>query len=121
MLYTPNPKVQGNEAVLAAIDQLFPLELGKSVEAWVYNADWAWPLQWKVTKREPVTTPAGTFEAWLIEHSETAIGAGYIGRAETWYAPAVGWNLRHKNWTENQYHTATSQIGRAAWRERVWT
>ena len=109
MLYTSNPKVRGNENVMAAIDQLFPLELGKGAEAWVYNADWAWQLAWKVTKREPVTTSAGTFEAWLIEHTETAIGAGYIGRAETWYSPAVGWNLRHKSWTETPPGAAPSQ------------
>lgn len=109
LLYAGNPKVRGNEAVYAAIDELFPLELGKSAEAWVYNSDWAWQLAWKVTRREPVTTPAGTFEAWLIEHSETAIGAGYIGRSETWYSPAIGWNLRHKSWTETQPGSPTSQ------------
>ena len=76
---------------------------------WVYNSDWAWQLAWKVTRREPVTTPAGTFEAWLIEHSETAIGAGYIGAPETWYSPSVGWNLRHKSWTETQPSAPTSQ------------
>ncbi len=109
LLYASNPKVRGNEAVFAAIDQLFPLEIGKSAEAWVYNSDWAWQLAWKVTRREPVTTPVGTFEAWLIEHTETAIGAGYIGRSETWYAPAVGWNVRHKSWTETQPSAPTSQ------------
>jgi hypothetical protein len=109
LLYAANPKVRGNETVLAAIDQLFPLETGKSAEAWVYNPDWAWQLAWKVTRREPVTTPAGTFAAWLIEHTETAIGAGYIGRAETWYAPTVGWNVRHKSWTETQPGSSVSQ------------
>lgn len=101
MLYSDNPKVRGNDAVVAALDQLFPLELGKSVEAWVYNADWAWQLKWKVARREMISTPAGRFDAWLIEHTETAIGgSGYIGRADTWYAPAVGWNVRYKSWTE---------------------
>jgi hypothetical protein len=109
LLYASNPKVQGNDVVFAAIDQLFPLEVGKTAEAWVYNADWAWQLLWKVTRREPVTTPAGTFDAWLIEHTETAIGAGYIGRSETWYAPGVGWNVRHKSWTETQPSAPTTQ------------
>ncbi|HEX2114174.1 MAG TPA: hypothetical protein VHM01_07185 [Alphaproteobacteria bacterium] len=109
MLYSDNPKVRGNDAVKAAIDQLFPLELGKTVEAWVYNADWAWQLQWKVAKRESVATPAGRFDAWLIEHTETAIGAGYIGRSDTWYAPAIGWNVRYRSWTETPPGGATSQ------------
>jgi hypothetical protein len=109
LLYARNPNVQGNESVFAAIDRLFPLEAGKAAEAWVYNSDWAWQLAWKVTRREPVTTPAGTFDAWLIEHTETAIGAGYIGRAETWYAPAIGWNVRHRSWTETQPAAPTSQ------------
>jgi hypothetical protein len=100
MLYSDNPKVRGNDEVAAAINQLFPLEVGKTVEAWVYNADWAWQLQWKVTRRESIATPAGRFDAWLIEHTETAIGSGYIGRADTWYAPAIGWNVRYKSWTE---------------------
>jgi len=100
MLYSDNPKVQGNDSVAAAINQLFPLELDKTVEAWVYNADWAWQLKWKVARREMISTPAGRFDAWLIEHTETAIGGGYIGRSDTWYAPALGWNLRYKSWTE---------------------
>jgi hypothetical protein len=109
MLYADNPKVRGNADVKAAIDQLFPLELGKTVEAWVYNADWAWQLQWKVAKRETITTPLGRFDAWLIEHTETAIGAGYIGRSDTWYAPAIGWNVRYKSWTESPPGGESSQ------------
>lgn len=109
MLYSDNPKVRGNEAVAAALNELFPLELGKTVEAWVYNADWAWQLQWKVARRDTVTTPAGQFDAWLIEHTETAIGAGYIGRSDTWYAPAIGWNVKYKSWTETPPGGATSE------------
>jgi hypothetical protein len=110
MLYSDNPKVIGNDAVTAAIDQLFPLELGKTVEAWVYNADWAWQLQWKVARRDTITTPAGRFDAWLIEHTETAVGAaGYIGRSDTWYAPAIGWNVRYKSWTESPPGGASSE------------
>jgi hypothetical protein len=109
MLYSDNPKVRGNDAVEAAINQLFPLELDKTVEAWVYNADWAWQLKWRVAKHETIATPAGRFDAWLIEHTETAIGAGYVGRADTWYAPAVGWNLRYKSWTESPPGGASSE------------
>lgn len=118
MLYSDNPKVRGNDAVAAAIDQLFPLELGKTVEAWVYNADWAWQLQWKVARRETITTPVGRFDAWLIEHTESAIGAGYIGRSDTWYAPALGWNVRYKSWTESppggassEWHLTAARVG----------
>ena len=49
------------------------------------------------------------FDAWLIEHTETAIGAGYIGRADTWYAPAIGWNVRYKSWTETPPGGASSE------------
>jgi hypothetical protein len=109
MLYSDNPKVRGNDAVEAALNQLFPLEIGKTAEAWVYNADWSWQLKWRVARRESVATPAGRFDAWLIEHTETAIGAGYIGRSDTWYAPAVGWNVRYKSWQETPPGGASSE------------
>jgi hypothetical protein len=126
MLYSDNPKVRGNDAVAAAIDQLFPLEVGKTAEAWVYNADWSWQLQWKVTRRDSIATPAGRFEAWLIEHTETAIGAGYIGRSDTWYAPAVGWNIRYRSWTEtppggrvSQWELTAARVGNRQYPQAV--
>lgn len=100
LLYANNPRVLGNEAVIAAIDRLWPLAVGKRAEAWVFNADWQWKLEWVVTRREMVTVPAGTFEAWLIEHTETSMGDGYIARSQTWYAPAIGWNVRFRGWVE---------------------
>ena len=109
LLYSANPKVTGNEDVYRAIDRLWPLAIGNTVEAWVYNADWAWQLQWKVARRETITVPAGTFDAWCIEHTETAIGAGYIGKSDTCYAPAVGWNVRYRNWVETPPGGARSE------------
>lgn len=109
LLYSANPKVTGNEDVFRAIDRLWPLAIGNTAEAWVYNADWAWQLQWKVARRETITVPAGTFDAWCIEHTETAIGAGYIGKSDTCYAPAVGWNVRYRNWVETPPGGARSE------------
>lgn len=105
LLYSRNPRVRGNEAVYAAIDSLWPLAVGKTAEAWVYNADWSWHLQWKVTQHKTVTVPAGTFDAWAIEHTETSMHDGYIGKSETWYAPSIGWNVRYRNWVETQSST----------------
>ncbi len=109
LLYSANPKVTGNEDVYRAINGLWPLAIGNTAEVWVYNADWAWQLQWKVARRETITVPAGTFDAWCIEHTETAIGAGYIGKSDTCYAPAVGWNVRYRNWVETPPGGARSE------------
>lgn len=109
LLYANNPRVVGNERVAAAIDSLWPLEVGKSAEAWVYNGEWSWKLAWKVTRRERITVPAGTFDAWAIEHTETSLGDGYIGKSESWYAPAAGWNVRFRSWVETQPLAPTSQ------------
>ncbi|HEX6978932.1 MAG TPA: hypothetical protein VF342_06510 [Alphaproteobacteria bacterium] len=100
LLYAQNPKVIGNESVIAAIDSLWPLEVGKQAEAWVYNPDWSWKLTWKVLGRETVNVPAGSFDAWLIEHTEASMGDYYIGKSQTWYAPEVGWNVRYRGWVE---------------------
>lgn len=108
LLYSRNPRVQGNETVYAAIDRLWPLAIGKTAEAWVYNADWAWHLQWKVTRHQAITVPAGTFDAWAIEHTETSMQDGYIGKSESWYAPSVGWNVRYRNWVETPSSTPPS-------------
>lgn len=100
LLYARNPQVVGNEKVFAAIDQLWPLAVGKQTEAWVYNGRWSWKLNWKVTRREDVTVPAGTFDTWVIEHTETSLGGDYVGKSETWYAPEIGWNVRYRSWVE---------------------
>lgn len=107
MLYAPNPKVIGDEGVLAAVDSLWPLAVGKTASAWVYNHDWAWQQSWRVVRRELVEVPAGTFEAWVIEHTERALGDGYEAKSETWYAPAIGWNVRYRAWTVTP---ATGQV-----------
>ena len=35
--------------------------------------------------------------------------AGYIGRSDTWSAPALGWNVRYKSWTESPPGGASSE------------
>jgi hypothetical protein len=96
LLYSVNPRVLGNEDVIAAVDALWPLEEGKHVSAWVYNSDWLWELSWRVVGRESVSVPAGTFDAWIIEHTERSLGDGYVYRAQIWYAPAIGWNVHYR-------------------------
>lgn len=101
LLYAANPRVVGNERVYQAIDSLFPLAVGKKAHAWVYNGDWAWKLEWAVVGRERVSVPAGSFDAYVIEHTETSLGDGYIGKSLTWYAPEIGWNARYRSWVES--------------------
>lgn len=105
LLYTPNTKLIGNEHVMKAIDGLWPLATGKTAEAWVYNTEWAWKLSWKVLGLERVTVPAGTFDAWLIEHTEESLQGGYVGKSRSWYAPTVGWNVRYRSWQQFPYST----------------
>lgn len=103
LLYTPDTKLRGSEHVMQAIDSLWPLATGKSAEAWVYNAEWAWKLSWRVLGQERVQVPAGTFDAWLIEHTEESLQGGYVGKSRSWYAPSIGWNVRHSSWQQFPY------------------
>lgn len=103
LLHTPSARLIGSEGVLQAIDGLWPLAEGKEASAWVYNAEWAWKLSWRVLGRETVRVPAGTFETWVVEHTEESLQAGFVGKSRSWYAPAVGWNVRYRSWQERPY------------------
>lgn len=98
LLYEWKPGVQGNEAAIAALGELWPLTLGKTAEAWVYDASGAWRLTWRVIAREVVRVPAGSFEAWRIEHTEQALSGEIRGGGECWYAPAIGWMVKDRHW-----------------------
>jgi hypothetical protein len=100
MLFSPIPNVVGNPQAAAAVARLWPLKAGKAAQAWVYNGTWSWKLSWKVAAKEKIKVPAGTFEAWRIEQSESSLGGDYVARSETWYAPAIGWNVRYRSWVE---------------------
>lgn len=105
LLYSPDTKLRGNEHVMQAIDTLWPLAPGKTASAWVYNGEWAWKLSWRVVGPQTVQVPAGTFETWLIEHTEESLQGGYVGKTRSWYAPNIGWNVRYRSWQEYPYTT----------------
>lgn len=103
LLYTPDTKLQGSEHVMQAVDRLWPLAAGKTASAWVYNNEWAWKLSWQVVGEERVSVPAGTFDAWVIEHTEESLQGGYTGKSRSWYAPSIGWNVQHRSWQQYPY------------------
>jgi hypothetical protein len=103
LLFTPDTKLRGNEHVMQAVDNLWPLEAGKTASAWVYNAEWAWKLSWHVVGSETVQVPAGKFDTWIVEHTEESLQGGYVGKTRSWYAPSIGWNVRYRSWQEFPY------------------
>lgn len=90
--YRPEP---GGVAVLAAADVLWPLERERSVTFRTVAAGVPRTHTLRVKGTERLKTPAGSFNTWVLEHSQTGSGA----TTTCWYAPEVGFLVR---WHEQE-------------------
>jgi hypothetical protein len=79
-------------------EKLWPLEIGKKVTFPVsgtsqgYSATWQWTIT--VKSAEKVTTEAGTFDTFVIEARERAIGYSYEGFYTYHYSPELGFSAK---------------------------
>jgi hypothetical protein len=73
---------------LAAVDNFWPLQVGKSV---TFNVDAGGPrsVTARVLRTEVVTVPAGQFFTYVIERRDHGMD-GQQNIATSWYAPSVG-------------------------------
>ena len=65
----------------------------------------------KITKRETITVPAGTFQTYVVE--QTAIGTGFNNQTKFWIDPRYGIAIK----TEELVRSSNGQITRSERRE----
>ena len=89
------------------VERIWPLEVGKEIEFRYPGSNdqvagggappyvfW-YIVKVTVVRHEPVTVPAGTFDAWLIEiHTTTSARLNGTFIRSYWYAPEVGYNVK---------------------------
>lgn len=80
----------------SAYRALWPLEKGKraSFTRTAANGDTA-RVEIVVAGEERLTTPAGTFDTWILEgRVEQISGPPYSAQVRAWWAPGPGWVIR---------------------------
>ncbi|MBF0394594.1 MAG: hypothetical protein HQL38_18105 [Alphaproteobacteria bacterium] len=87
-------KHAGTKENRAAVDALWPLEVGKESHFWRYDGTGAEETRWKVLRTETVTVPAGTFPAVVVETVRRPQAGSDEVRTIRWYAPSIGWFVK---------------------------
>jgi len=77
-----------------SVAALFPLSVGKTSQFTVTRGDLQWTFSARVVDTERITTPAGTFDTWVVETIETPRRTRSPALAKTristfWYAPSL--------------------------------
>lgn len=80
--------------VADSVAPLFPLAVGKHVQFGVSRRELAWLFDARVVDTERITTPAGTFDTYVVETIEAPRLTGNPANARTrittfWYAPSI--------------------------------
>jgi hypothetical protein len=90
--------------VLAPLDGLWPLAIGKTAETSIYNNAGPLRITYRVLTFGNVTVKAGVFPAWEIEVRFATAYDTLVDRY--WWSPAVGFAVKHQvdkghgNWTQ---------------------
>ena len=87
----PNEPLSYNAETVGA---LFPLRAGKKTTFTVTRGDLKWTFTARVVDTERITTPAGTFDTWVVETIETPKRTRDPATVKTristfWYAPSI--------------------------------
>ena len=95
------------------LHQLWPLAVGKNVSfTYAGGPNSSRQVELKVTRHEPVTVKAGTFDTFVIEARIWSPGQSFIGAfGETvtyWFAPAVGYPVKVAHHLENGVYASGS-------------
>lgn len=77
-----------------SVRALFPLRVGKKTTFTVTRGDLKWTFTARVVDTERITTPAGTFDTWVVETIETPKRTRDPATVKTristfWYAPSI--------------------------------
>jgi hypothetical protein len=97
----------------AKLRELWPLAVGKNVSfAYAGGPNSSRQVEIKVTRHEPVTVKAGTFDTFVIEARIWSPGQSFIGAyGETvtyWFAPSVGYPVKVTHHLENGVYASGS-------------
>ena len=103
----------GSDMVIdeAAYQQLWPLETGKRV-VFLRTAPDGQKARIIITVdgTERVTTPAGTFDAWVLDgRMEQVTGTPYSAQVRAWWAPGPGWVVKASG-GDSRGNTLTSEV-----------
>jgi hypothetical protein len=75
---------------IRSVEELWPLEVGKSTSFNFDGDSGARAVNVKVTGTQTITVPAGTFYTYVIERRDRLVADGRENVATYWYAPMVG-------------------------------
>lgn len=91
---------------------LWPLEKGKRTAFLRTAPDGAKArVVITVAGKESVTTPAGTFETWLLDgRLEHLSGPAYSAQVRSWWAPGPGWVIRARGGDSNGNAVASEVV-----------
>lgn len=92
--------------------ELFPLEVGRGIRFTRRHRGKSWRDDMLVTATERLTTPAGTFDTFIVRRRSELLEGDWWAEQRSWYAPALGWVVR----TEGK----TSDGRVEAWRLIEW-
>ena len=94
-----------------AVEGLWPLSVGKTVDVNTNRENQVWQVEFKVLRTERVTIPAGTFDTFVIQQRERGIGSNsYRGTTTRWYAPSLGLSVKYEQVIESQNNTIAWQL-----------
>ena len=95
----------------AAYAALWPLEAGKQVTFLRTAPDGQTARVFiRVAGRETVETPAGSFDAWMLDgRIENVTGPRYSAQVRAWWAPDPGWVVRAEG-GDSQGNTLSSRV-----------
>ena len=73
---------------------LFPLEDGKGVQFKIARGRTVWLDEILVVGTDRLTTPAGTFDCYLVRRRSKSPDESWRGEQLSWYDPVLGWIVK---------------------------
>jgi hypothetical protein len=74
--------------------QLYPLEVGKGITFTRSRGDRTWLDEILVVGTDSITTPAGSFDTFVVRRRSKAPDDSWRAEQRNWYAPALGWVVK---------------------------
>ena len=79
--------------------QLYPLEVGKGITFTRSRGDLTWHDEILVVGTDSITTPAGSFDTFVVRRRSKTPDDSWRAEQRNWYAPALGWVVKFEAFT----------------------
>jgi hypothetical protein len=79
--------------------QLYPLEVGKGITFTRSRGDLTWHDEILVVGTYSITTPAGSFDTFVVRRRSKTPDDSWRAEQRNWYAPALGWVVKFEAFT----------------------